>query len=103
MLIDGTIIASKKNILAAKRHIRDLGMQGTKDFPWIFVEEKAHRPIRFIEKFCRPSKGNFKRLVIQPWQHFAIGSTYGWVHKDTGVRRFRRSEERRVGKECINA
>src|SRR5690625_478558 len=91
MLIDGTIIASKKNILAAKRHIRDLGRQGTKDFPWIFVEEKAHRPIRFIEKFCRPSKGNFKRLVIQPWQHYAIGSTYGWVHKDTGVRRFRES------------
>lgn len=91
MLIDGTIVASKKNILAAKRHMRDLSRQGTKEFPWIFVEEKAHRPIRFIEKFCRPSKGNFKQLIFQPWQHFTIGSTYGWVHKDTGIRRFRES------------
>ena len=91
MLIDGTIIASKKNILAAKRHMKDLSRQGTKEFPWIFVEEKGHRPIRFIERFCRPSKGNFKQLIFQPWQHFTTGSTYGWVHKDTGIRRFRES------------
>lgn len=83
------IKASKKNILAAKRHLRDLKRQGTEDFPWIFVEEKGHRPVRFIEKFCRPSKGDFKQLVVQPWQHFVVGSLYGWVHKDTGVRRFR--------------
>ena len=85
----GEILASQKNILAAKRHLDDLKRQGTDDFPWIFVEEKGHRPIRFIEKFCRPSKGAFKQLVFQPWQHFTIGSLYGWVHKDTGIRRFR--------------
>lgn len=85
----GEILASQKNILAAKRHLNDLKRQGTDDFPWIFVEEKGHRPIRFIEKFCRPSKGDFKQLVFQPWQHFTIGSLYGWVHKDTGIRRFR--------------
>src|SRR5690625_4816393 len=88
-IVKGNILASKKNILAAKRHLRDLKRQGTKDFPWIFVEETGHRPIRFIEKFCRPSKGDFKQLVFQPWQHFTIGSLYGWVHKDTGIRRFR--------------
>lgn len=91
MLIDGTIIASKKNVLAAKRHMKDLARQGTTEFPWVFDEEKAHRPIRFIEKFCRPSKGMATRLIFQPWQHFTIGSTYGWVHKDTGIRRFRES------------
>lgn len=85
----GEILASQKNILAAKRHLNDLKRQGADDFPWIFVEEKGHRPIRFIEKFCRPSKGAFKQLVFQPWQHFTIGSLYGWVHKDTGIRRFR--------------
>jgi phage terminase large subunit-like protein len=85
----GEILASQKNILAAKRHLNDLKRQGTDKFPWIFVEEKGHRPIRFIEKFCRPSKGAFKQLVFQPWQHFTIGSLYGWVHKDTGIRRFR--------------
>ncbi|GGH83586.1 phage terminase large subunit-like protein [Pullulanibacillus pueri] len=88
-LIDGSIPASEENILAAKRHMRDLERQGTDDFPWIFDEEKGHRPIRFIEKKCKPSKGDFDQLVLQPWQHFVIGSLFGWVHKDTGIRRFR--------------
>lgn len=88
-LIDGSIPASKENILAAKRHRRDLKRQGTKNFPWVFDEEKAHRPIRFIERKCKPSKGDFGQLVLQPWQHFVIGSLFGWVHKDTGIRRFR--------------
>lgn len=88
-VINGQIIASKKVILAAKRHLRDLKRQGTKHFPWIFVEETGHRPIRFIEKFCKPSQGDYDQLVFQPWQHFCIGSLFGWVHKNTGVRRFR--------------
>jgi phage terminase large subunit-like protein len=88
-VICGDIVASKKVILAAKRHLRDLERQGTEDFPFIFDEAKAHRPIQFIEKFCKPSKGDFNKIVVQPWQHFALGSLYGWVHKDTGFRRFR--------------
>lgn len=88
-VVKGKVKASKKNKLAAKRHLNDLKRQGTDDFPWIFVEEKGHRPVRFIEKYCKPSKGDFDQLVAQPWQHFVVGSLYGWVHKDTGVRRFR--------------
>ncbi|WP_440894964.1 terminase large subunit [Amphibacillus sp. Q70] len=88
-VVKGEIKASKNNILAAKRHLKDLKRQGTDEFPWVFVEEKGHRPLRFIEKFCKPSKGNFDKLVAQPWQHFVVGSLYGWVHRDTGIRRFR--------------
>lgn len=90
-LMDGSIIASKENIQAAKRHLRDLKRQGTDDFPWIFDEEKGHRPIRYIEKKCKPTEGDFEKFVLQPWQHFIIGSMYGWIHKDTGERRFRES------------
>ncbi|MEC6747341.1 terminase large subunit [Marinilactibacillus sp. XAAS-LB27] len=88
-LIDGSIPASKENIQSAKRHIRDLGRQGTDDFPWVFDSERAHRPIRYIEKKCKPTEGDFESFVLQPWQHFIIGSMFGWVHKDTGERRFR--------------
>lgn len=88
-LIDGSIPASKENILAAKRHMMDLDRQGTDEFPWIFDEEAGHRPIRFIEDNCKPTEGDFEQFVLQPWQHFVIGSLFGWVHKDTGVRRFR--------------
>ncbi|WP_339161786.1 terminase large subunit [Siminovitchia sp. FSL W7-1587] len=87
--VKGKIKVSKKNKMAARRHLKDLKRQGTDDFPWIFDEEKGHRPIRFIEKFCKPSKGDFDQLTAQPWQHFVIGSLYGWIHKDTGIRRFR--------------
>src|SRR5699024_10780006 len=87
--IKGKIKVSKKNIQSAQRHLDDLEKQGTDDFPWIFSEETGHRPVRFIEKFCKPSKGDFGQLTAQPWQHFVVGSLYGWVHKDTGVRRFR--------------
>ena len=54
-----------------------------------FDEELAHRPIRFIEKFCKPSKGANNQLILQPWQHFIIGSLFGWVHKETKLRRFK--------------
>lgn len=88
-VISGKITAGEKVILAAKRHVRDIKRQGTKSFPYIFEEETGHRPIRFIEKYCKPSKGNFKQLILQPWQHFVLGSLFGWIHKDTKLRRFK--------------
>jgi phage terminase large subunit-like protein len=88
-VVGGKIIAGRKVRLACERHLRDLERQGTKDFPWVFDEEKAYRPIAFIERFCRPSQGEFGKIVLLPWQHFVIGSLYGWVHKRTGIRRFR--------------
>ncbi|WP_258839393.1 terminase large subunit [Mechercharimyces sp. CAU 1602] len=88
-VIQGNIIASEKVKLACERHQNDLKKQENDDFPYRFDEEKALRPIGFIEKYCRPSQGEYKRIELQPWQHFVIGSLYGWVHKETGYRRFR--------------
>lgn len=89
MVVEGDIPAGKNVILACKRHLKDLERQGDEDFPWVFDEEKAHRPIRFIEKKCKPSKSVNAQLILQPWQHFIVGSMFGWVHRDTGLRRFR--------------
>lgn len=86
---NGKITAGKKVILACERHLNDLSRQGTDDFPYVFDEEKGYRPIEFSESFCKPSQGNFDKLELQPWDHFWMGSIYGWVHKDTGLRRFR--------------
>ncbi|SHF20537.1 Phage Terminase [Seinonella peptonophila] len=83
------IKVSNKVLLACKRHLNDLKRSENDDFPYIFDEKLAYRPIEFIEKFCKPSKGSFKRLDLQPWQHFIIGSLYGWVHKQTRARRFK--------------
>ena len=92
LVIQGEIIANKWVKLACERHLKDLKRsKEDSNFPWEFDEEKGWRPIRFIEKKCHPTKGNFKHLVMQPWQHFVVGSMFGWVNKETGVRRYRES------------
>lgn len=75
---------------ACKRHLMDLKRsKEDPEFMWRFDEEKAYRPIKFIEKKAVASKSETGHLAMQPWQHFFIGSIWGWVHKETGVRRFR--------------
>lgn len=90
--------------LACKRHLDDLKRQGTEDFPWVFDGKKADRFFRFCG-FLRHVKGP-KEVVGQPiifeaFEKFDLGSIFGWVHKDTGYRRFIKSydqEARKNGK-----
>ena len=84
-VVAGKIVANKYVIKECERHLKYI--KGHEK--WIFDEELAHRPIRFIEKFCKPSKGANNQLILQPWQHFIIGSLFGWVHKETKLRRFK--------------
>lgn len=92
MVVEGSQVASQWVKLACERHLKDLKRsKEDPDYPWKFDEERGWRPIRFIEKKCHPTKGNFQHLVMQPWQHFVVGSMFGWVNKFTGVRRFRES------------
>ncbi|MDT2277623.1 hypothetical protein P7H20_26060 [Paenibacillus larvae] len=48
-VVQGHILASHKVMLAGKRHLDDLKKDKSKDFPYVFDEEKGHRPIVFIE------------------------------------------------------
>lgn len=88
-VVAGLIVTSKKVYQACQRHLNDLKRQGTKSFPWVFDEEKGYRPVEFIERFCKPSQGDYNDLKLQDWQHFVIGSLYGWVHHKSGLRRFK--------------
>ncbi|UED78041.1 terminase large subunit [Brevibacillus sp. DP1.3A] len=88
-VVKGKIIAGQKVKLACQRHLNDLKRSEDESFPYVFDLAMGHRPIRFIEKYCKPSKGNFKQLVLQPWQHFILGNLFGWVHKETRLRRFK--------------
>lgn len=92
MVVEGSIIANKWVKLACERHLKDLKRSQTDpSYPWKFDTKKGWRPLRFIEKKCHPTKGNFQHLVMQPWQHFVVGCMFGWVNKKTGERRFRES------------
>lgn len=92
MVVEGSIVAGKYVKLACERHLKDLKRsKEDPNYPWKFDEYKAWRPIRFVEAKCKPSKGDFDKLVMQPWQHFIVGCMFGWVSKESGKRRFRES------------
>lgn len=59
--------------------------------PWVFDLEKATAPIEFIERFCRHSKGKWigQPVRLELWQKALIQAAFGFVHKETGLRRHR--------------
>jgi phage terminase large subunit-like protein len=76
------------------RYLRDLERIGTEDFPWVFDEGKANKYLDWMRLFKHrkgPLAGTKKEPA--PYEKFVYGNIYGWVHKDTGFRRFRRSYE----------
>ena len=86
---DGNIKTSKKVILACKRFFADLERVSDERYPWIYDTKKAGRPVEFMERFLSPTKGNYDKMELMPWQCFAICNIFGWVSKETGLRRFR--------------
>ena len=86
---EGNIIVSKRVYKQYEKLIAD--MDGHDQF--IFDEEKAVRPIEFIEKFCKHSKGEWagKPLKLALFQKAYISALFGFVDKDTGFRRYTES------------
>lgn len=92
-VVSGLRPACKREWQACERHLRDLQRQGTEDFPYVFDESRANRIFDWFERCCRHVRGPFSGELIrlQPFQKFDLGCLFGWVHKDTGRRRFRKS------------
>lgn len=59
-------------------------------FEWHFDEGIGEKPIRFIESFCRHSKGKWagKTIKMELFQKAAVQLAYGWVDEHN-KRRFR--------------
>jgi phage terminase large subunit-like protein len=88
-VVAGRIVSGRLHRLACERHIADLKRATTKRFPYEFDLEKALRPINFCLEL-KHTKGRTagEPFIHAPWQAFKTGSLFGWVHKDTGLRRF---------------
>lgn len=58
---------------------------------FIFDEYKAQRPIDFIERFCRHSKGELAGSLIklELFQKAFISALFGFVDEETGLRKYR--------------
>lgn len=91
-VLAGEIPACKWTRLAVERQAADLERQGDADWPWVFDADKASRPCEFIELLPH-IKGKWARdrrlIELEPWQCFVITTVFGWVHQDTGLRRYR--------------
>jgi len=88
----GEIPACKWTRLAVDRQIGDLARAPGDDWPWVFDESRAARICEFIALLPH-IKGKWARerrlIELDPWQCFILTTIFGWVHKDTGLRRFR--------------
>lgn len=90
-VVAGDVVACKWVRLACQRQLDDLERSPSADWPWVFNTEAAEMPCAFIELLPH-IKGKWARegraIQLEPWQCFVITTVYGWVHRDTGLRRF---------------
>lgn len=89
------IPAGKYHILACKRFLEDLRKCRRKRHPdgweWRYDEEAAEKAHRFIELLPHVDGEKARRgerLRLEPFQVFIIANLFGFVHRDTGLRRF---------------
>lgn len=89
--ISGKIISGRKHIWACKRLLKDIDRIGQLDFPYVWNERQAENIVEWFA-LLRHSKGVLAKqpIILTPWQRFRICQLYGWVHKDTGYRRFKK-------------
>ena len=66
---------------------RDAGDQ------YVFVRKLAQDKIRFVHRHCVHQKGRLggQAFKLHPVQQAIIGNIFGWVNKETGLRRYRKA------------
>lgn len=81
--------------LAVKRHLADLERQNTPGFPYVFDPIKAVKVINFGELFTHVKgkwargSGLTARIKFTGWQKFILATNFGWLHAETGFRKYR--------------
>ncbi|MBA8773031.1 terminase large subunit [Staphylococcus coagulans] len=85
----GDIVASKRITKQYEKLVHDMYNHDK----YIYDNDKARRPIQFIETFCRHSKGDLagKPLILDLFQKAYISALFGFIDKDTGKRRYTES------------
>lgn len=114
--VDGTICAGKWHKAACRRFLDDLDRQAG-DWPYVLSEAAADRVCNFAQlmphvegEWAKPvyvdGVARTQKIRLEDWQVFILVNLFGWLHKSTGLRRFRRWYEevaRKNGKSPIAA
>jgi phage terminase large subunit-like protein len=104
-VLAGRVLTCRWVRLACERHERDLARSAAGELPYVFNPElvdgkgKAYRPAQRVCAFAELMphiKGDWaargERIRLEPWQVFFLASVYGWVHHETGKRRFLKAD-----------
>ena len=85
----GNIVVSKRIYKQYQKLVQDIDHHDK----YIFDEAKAMRPIKFIESFCKHSKGELagKPLKLALFQRAYVSALFGFVDRETGHRRYTES------------
>ncbi|MCD8911228.1 terminase large subunit [Staphylococcus gallinarum] len=88
-MVNGNITVSNR----VKKQYKNLVEDMNNHPKYIYDDAKAQRPIKFIESFCKHSKGELagKPLVLDLFQRAYISALFGFVDKETGYRRYTES------------
>lgn len=86
----GKVVVCKKVRRVYQKLAYDLAHQ---DGRWVYDERKANKVLTFLEKFCKQSKGaaggDFLKLEL--WQRAYVAATFGFVDRETGLRKYQES------------
>ena len=90
-VLSGAVVACQKHKWAASRFLRDRSRAGTPDFPYVFDSAKGDLFLDWMRIF-KHTKGVLAGERIEPHiiHKFVFGNVYGWVHRETGHRRFKK-------------
>lgn len=91
-VFNGEVVVCQKHKQACKRFLRDIEREGSEEFPYVFQEEKALRFLKWMSLF-KHTKGKLAGKRIEPHsiQTFVFSNIYGWIHRNTGLRRFKKA------------
>jgi phage terminase large subunit-like protein len=83
----GEIIVSRRIRILYKKLANDIDNPSGQ---YIFDIDKAMRPIIFIEKFCKHSKGKWagKPVLLELWEKALTQAIFGFVHVDSDKRKY---------------
>lgn len=92
-VVAGKIVVGRLHFLACQRQLKDLerSLKNDPNFPYEWIPDLSENIIDYAETLTIAEGTEPQALHLYECQAFDLGVPFGWVHKETGCRRFRRS------------
>lgn len=105
-VVNGEYLACEWERRACQRFIDDIERQNDPDFPYCYDTTRADRFFAFAAHCADVDAPPGSMIKLAEFQFFDCGNIFGWVNKQTGVRRFTEAlifEARGQGKSTLSA